>query len=280
MEVVLNSRASDVKKKSLTSARIARAHQIAEAINIRSCKTVFKGKLIFSDNDELFFERYKGEFVYIFKYGVVCTYNADPDERVNIIKEILPHCKNPLKTHLIEKIDVCLDKKEYKVTFDKVNFTSLRVDSLRLIMLHVSQSVALDRYAKISGEILRDTEKHTTHLEINGRLNMNGLKLKKYIGRVLNVKNKISDNLYIFDSPEVTWEDEALNKLDQDLKLTFDLKDRYRSIHDLIEIIKDNLELFKDITYHRESSRLEWIIIILILVEVVHMVLLKFFNLN
>jgi len=67
-----------------------------------------------------------------------------------------------------------------------------------------------------------------------------------------------------------------LNKLDQDLKKTFDLKDRSRSIQDQLGIIKENLELFKDIMFHRESSILEWVIIILILVEVVDMFILKF----
>ena len=99
--------------------------------------------------------------------------------------------------------------------------------------------------------------------------------MKRFIGKILNIKNKISENLYIFDSPEITWEDEQLNKLNTDLKQTFDLKDRYHLIHDRIEIIKENLELFKDIMDHRESSRLEWIIIILILVEVVDMFILK-----
>ncbi|WP_318309252.1 RMD1 family protein [Flagellimonas crocea] len=278
MKTSLDLIAPGIRKLDSSSGHFAYAHQIAEAISITSCRSKFKGRLIYSDNDELFFERYKGEFVHIFKYGVVCTYNANSEERVKVVKEVLPHCRNPLKTHLIEKIEVCTDKKENKVTFDKINLTMFRVDSIRLIMLYVSQSVALNRYAGITSEILTDTEKHTANLEKNGRLSISGAKLKRYIGRVLNVKNKISENLYIFDSPEATWEDENLNRLDQDLKITFDLKNRYRCIHHQIEIIKDNLELFKDMTYHRESSRLEWVIIILILVDVIDLLLTKFIN--
>jgi len=109
-------------------------------------------------------------------------------------------------------------------------------------------------------------------------LNISGIKLKKFIGKVLNIKNQISENLYIFDEPESTWENEQLNRLNLELKQTFDLKIRYRNIHEQLGIIKENLELFKDIWDHRESSRLEWVIIILILVEVLDLFVFRLWS--
>ncbi|MFT6929609.1 MAG: putative Rmd1/YagE family protein [Sediminicola sp.] len=126
-------------------------------------------------------------------------------------------------------------------------------------MLNTSQSVALDRYLEITEQLLEETNVHTKLLERKGKLNISGTNLKRFIGKVLNVKNEISENLYIFDSPDSTWENEDLNRLDMELKQTFDLKDRYRYISERIGIIKEDLELFKDIMEHRESSRLEWI---------------------
>jgi uncharacterized Rmd1/YagE family protein len=148
---------------------------------------------------------------------------------------------------------------------------------IRLVMLNLSQSVALDRYSEITEELLVETNKHTSYLEEKGKLDISGNSLKRFIGKILNIKNKISENLYIFDSPESTWENEQLNKINQDLKRTFDLQDRYRLIHDRIDIIKENLELFKDIMDHKESSKLEWIIIILIVIEVIDLFITKLF---
>jgi uncharacterized Rmd1/YagE family protein len=106
-------------------------------------------------------------------------------------------------------------------------------------------------------------------------LAISGKRLKQFIGHVLKIKNQISENLYIFDSPDIAWENEELNGLNLALKQTFDLKDRYRYIYERTAIIKEDLELFKDIMDHRESSKLEWIIIILILVEVADMFVVR-----
>ncbi|MGY3793417.1 RMD1 family protein [Aquimarina sp. 433] len=253
----------------------AYAVQIAEAISIRNCKKNFEAKLLFSDSDELFYELYSMQYIYVFKYGVICFYNlSDEDIKKNYL-EILEYSKNSISEEISESMDIIVDSNVNTVSFGNVSLQQFDVESIRLIMLNVAQSVALDKYANISEKILEDTRVHTSYLEENGRLDISGKKLKRYIGRVLNIKNKISENLYIFDSHDVSWEDETLNKLDQDLKRVFDVKDRYRSIHDQIEIIKENLELFKDIMFHRQSSTLEWIIIILIMVEVVDLFVQK-----
>ena len=67
---------------------------------------------------------------------------------------------------------------------------------------------------------------------------MSGIKLKRYIGRTLNLKNKISANLYILIRPNKPGKTETLNKLDVGLKNTFDLQSRFRTIQDGLQIVK------------------------------------------
>ena len=50
-----------------------------------------------------------------------------------------------------------------------------------------------------------------------------------------------------------------------------------RTIHEGLSIVRDNLEVFLGLLQHRNSSILEWIIIILILVEVLNLVIEKLF---
>lgn len=191
------------------------------------------------------------------------------------IRFITPFCKNFSEFKHSEEFEIVTEAKEIKFGFNKIEIISPNADVFRLIMLNVSQSVALDYYYELTNRLLVETNLQTQYLEKKGRLYISGKNLKKYIGRTLNLKSNIAENLYIFDSPAETWEDEDLNKIDIGLKKTFDLQVRFRHIQESLQIIKDNFELFKDIMQYRSSYVLEIIIIILILMEVVNLVIEK-----
>jgi uncharacterized Rmd1/YagE family protein len=145
-------------------------------------------------------------------------------------------------------------------------------------MLNVSQSVALDYYQEQTTRLMEETNLHTQMLEETGNLNISGINLKKYIGKTLLLKNRIAENMYIFDAPPETWEDENLNKIHNDLIRTFDLNERFRNIQESLSIVKDNYELFRDLLQYRTSFRLEWVIIILIMVEVINILIQRIFS--
>lgn len=270
------------------------SYQIADSIDIKAYRTAFKEGLYHYDADELFYrggdgERSRGRdgegeggtgetFVYVFKYGVVCFCNFTDDEVKEFLDRIVPYSKNLFELKLSEEFEVETNARENKFGYNKIEIVKPDIEVLRLIMLNVSQSVALDYYSEQTNLLLEETNYHTLSLERRGRLDISGTNLKKYIGKTLNLKNRIAENLYIFDSPPETWEDEDLNRMDLGLKRTFDLQERFRDIREGLEIIKENLELFKDLLQYRNSTFLEWIVIILVALEVLNLLIDKIFR--
>jgi required for meiotic nuclear division protein 1 len=251
------------------------SYQIAQSINIKAVKGNIKSLLLSSGSDELFFKLGDKQYLYVVQFGIISFFNVDPSGINELIKQISSFGKGTVSDLLNEDIEVFVLEDTLKVAFDSVTIPNFDEEMIRLIMLHTSQSVALDRYAEITEDLLEEASIHTNSLELKGKLHISKKNLKMLIGKIMNIKNGIYENLYIFDSPEVAWQDEQLAKLDNDLKNTFDLKNRYRNIQDRIAITKENLELFKDIWDHKESSALEWIIIILILVEIIDLFITK-----
>lgn len=254
------------------------AIQIAISLNIRKCKTLFKSyEIIFSDSDEIFIKTAGDKFLYIFQYGVLSFFNFQPEEINKIIRIIEPNAPLWGNHDLNETIKIKIEPGTQKVEFNSVTLDELNPEFIRLVMLNTSQSVALDKYLEITDGILEETRQYVKQLEENGSLKLSRKKLKMFIGKVLNVKNQIFENLYIFNAPDITWENESLNRLNIELKHIFDLKDRYQYIYERNSIIKEELDLFKDILDHNESSRLEIIIIALILVEVIDLFIVRLF---
>ena len=250
--------------------------QVADAIDLKQFKAAFTINIHYADTDELFYHAATHKYLYVFKYGIVCFLGYNETDMTAFLQMLQPYCRNFFDKRFSDEFEIETGSQAVNYGFNKIEIPGQDIEMLRLIMLNVSQSVALDYYNEQTNILLGDTNYHTQILERKGRIGLGGIKLKKYIGRTLNLKNKISANLYIFDSPEETWENESLNKLDLGLKKTFDLQSRFRTIQEGLHIVKENLDLFKDLLQYRNSVAMEWIIIILILVEVINLVLEKF----
>ena len=253
------------------------SYQIADTIDVKLFSSTFKEELYFSDPAELFFKTGPDRYVYVFKYGAVCFLNYDEAAITEVMEQIIPFCKNIFANKLTDEFLVETGTKELRVGFNKIEIPSATIDVMRLVMLNVSQSVAIDYYEEQTNKLLAETNHYTQELENKGRLGISGTKLKKYIARTLLLRNRIAENIYVFDSPPETWEDERLNKIDADLKRTFDLQIRVRIIGEGLNIIRDNLELFRTLMQYRNSNILEWIVIVLILVEVMDLIIQKLF---
>jgi uncharacterized Rmd1/YagE family protein len=251
------------------------SYQIAESIDLRAFRKAYPAEPAHEEPDELFYAVDEQRHLSVFQYGVVSMLDYDELRSAELLRFMEPYCRNLLEPRLSEEILVDTASTRFRLGYNTIELTHCDPEVLRIILLNVSQSVALDHYSQLTSALLEETYQHTQALERKGRLDMSGTRMIRYIGRTLNLKNRISENLYIFDSPDVTWENETLNRVDVGLKRTFDLQVRFRNIRDELEIVKENLDLFKDLVQHRKSLMLEWIVIALILVEVLNLLLEK-----
>ena len=246
------------------------SYQVADSIDLKNLKPGFNTETVYSDTDELFYNTGNNRYLSVFRYGVISFLNYDQNETASFLGFVEPFCRNRFPKPLSDELEVETGAREKKIGYNKIEIRDAEPRVLRMIMLTLAQSVALDFYSQQAIALLEDTNYHTQLLEKKGRLSITGNNLKKYIGKTLLLKNRISQHLYIFDSPPETWEDERLDKLHNDLKRNFDLTDRFRGVSESLGIVKENLELFRDILQYRTGVFLEWIIIALIAVEVIH----------
>ncbi len=246
------------------------AFQIAESIDIKKFRAAYDRKEHYQDSTEVYYAE-SSKYLYVLAYGVVAFEGYDADGMRQTLEFINPFCRNPLGGQLREEFVIHESPGGDRFGYNDADLTRVDPDVLRIVMLNVAQSVAMDYFTQQADVLLEETNKHTLRLERDGRTDISGKPLIRFIGKTLNVKNRLAASLYILDSPEETWEDEYLSKIDSALKRTFEIGARHKNIDLELQLVKDNLEVVKDLVYHRESKVLEWIIIALILVEVLNL---------
>ncbi len=255
------------------------AFQIAEVLNLKKFKQEYTSEPLLSNNSELFYQTQTGQYVYLLSYGVVVFADFNPLEQSSFIKFTKNYAENWVEEVFQDDFDVQINASVLTevIRHNSITVATLNDDAIRIMMLNIAQSVALDYYESLTYAILKNTRQMTDQLELHGKLHSSQKALLRFIGKTLNVKNSIIDNLYIFDSPDETWENEYLERIDKGLKKVFDLKMRYQDIDYKLKIVQETLTLFTELVQNRESTRLEWIIIVLILIEVFDLLLRKIF---
>lgn len=248
------------------------AVQIAESFNIKKFRADFRAEVFSGSTSEVFYVLPEHDrYVYLFDYGVVVFANYDAVAKSEFLNFIKPYAFNPIPSDLTEEYRIEADPVFTKtiVKNDWVMVPKIDADILRIVMLNTGQSVALEYYEKLTDELITSSKHYILELEQRGKLSISKTELLKYIGKVLNVKNSIIDNLYILDDPNLVWDNEDLNLLNKNLKANFDINPRFKDLDYRLQIVEDNLTLFTDVLNVKESARLEWIIIILIAFEII-----------
>jgi required for meiotic nuclear division protein 1 len=256
------------------------AFLVAHQLDIKGIKTFLDIKPLADTSSELFYRFAGDKYQYFFNFGVVVFTGYTEDEMKWAIKTIQPHQRNTLTNVLRDDHEI--DVQEGKpIVFDFAKLVLDKVDErvIRITMFNLAQSVALDHYHGVTENLLTEVKGFANQLEATGKLKISRKNMMRFLGRALNTQNEIAENIYIFDAPDQVWDDEYLDKLHQGLIKHFDLRVRFSEIEYTLRIIEDNLSVFREIINQRESSLLELIIIVLILVEVFDLLITKLLKL-
>jgi uncharacterized Rmd1/YagE family protein len=249
-------------------------YHLGDRLDLKELKNNLAYNIIYADPTELMYEVDNISYFGIFDYGSIVFFGVDNSVQTNIInsvRKILTLDSTELKR---ENFDVEIDPdSSYKVIFDRLIIKEISLDIAKIIMLNIAQSVALDYYIEQSNILLQQTYHFSLELEEKGKFSIKGKKLLKYLGRLLNLKNKITQNIYIFDSPNLTWNDEYLNVINTDLSRELDIKLRHSSLQESLNTVRENLEILKDINQHSHSNTLELIVIVLIAIEIINLII-------
>lgn len=156
---------------------------------------------------------------------------------------------------------------DFLVSNAKIVLKEYSLITLIIIAHVVSQSVALELYEKK----LSDYYERSRHLidSADTFSIFKRTKLSRFAKQLVLIRHDMLIDLYLLDKPNILWDNEAAEILYNKLANILELKDRFDIVEYKLNSIKDDIIMVMDLTNHNHSSLLEWIIIILILIEII-----------
>jgi len=253
------------------------AYHLGKRIKLKNIRDKFTFEIVKREHSFLLFKIDEQSLFYLKDYGSIVFINISKELINKIIVQILdtgisiadfPNENYQLK----ESID-----KKIHVGFNTITVPKFTLDIAHVVMLNLGQSVALDNYFEMSISLLESTKIYANELENYGRIKLTRKEVKKFIGKTMNLKNSIAENLFIFETSNLAWTDSNLAVIDSQLRDELEILNRHHGLQHNLNVISENLDFFKDILQHRHSSLLEWIIIILIVFEIIQVLYEKIF---
>lgn len=252
---------------SYCTANSYRIDDLARYLRSEGYEPKFYGDVIHIRKDS---DGDKGD-AFFFPYGCVIIWGLSEEEESLFLKEIKPYEDNSLVSYIQDDSTHYLIGNETKINEedDEIIISNDEDPLIKLSMSHaLSQSVKLNAFENAIERTIEKTRYLPEELASKGKISMSRRKLSQQLGELFAERNSINLHTDILDIPEFFWRRPRYEPyyiltteyLDIETRMDI-LNKRLDVIHELYNILSNELN-------HRHSSRLEWVIISLIVIEV------------
>ena len=133
----------------------------------------------------------------------------------------------------------------------------------------LAKSVVLARDEREVSSVFERIEPFARELADNGRTPGGRRAILQHIGHALLVQQRVSGPVAIAEKPDVLWDRPDLDRLYARLEDEYELKERADALNRKLAEIAETAKVLTDIIDTERSLRLEFIIVVLILFEIV-----------
>lgn len=212
------------------------------------------------------------EVVYLYYFGGVVFLNCSSDIIARFMA-VMPDYAETLKGQVQQPF-----QEEYRLEIDSERDPVIANDCavmsysnplyLDIICFVIAKSVALERIEERIDMVFDEVEGVIARLG-KGKIGISDDAMARLASSILSFKFASIAHIMVLDKPDITWDNPQADRFYTTMATLFELNQRYAEIKHKSETLLDMTGVFSDLSNARRSARLEWIIIILIAIEIV-----------
>ena len=209
-----------------------------------------------------------GGYAMLYRYGAAVFFDVPLAQQQNYLAELRPFIQHPYPQPETEDLYVTIDGKQPDGEVgETVILHDASVERLQTVAAVLSKSVALAQYETDIAQNFERIEPFAVQLERSGRGGRNMRLLLRHIGRALLNELKMVARVEVTDRPDLLWNHPELADLYRRLEDEFELQERAAILDRKIDLTSRTVGTVLDLLQKSRGMRVEWYIVILIVME-------------
>ena len=206
----------------------------------------------------------------LFRYGAVVMFNLQIVEEAAFLVSLKSVVDDPLENPEREEVELLVEPGDERVDATGViHLHQVTIERLLVVADVLAKSVTLafdeNRVARVFDRI----EPVARALQRRGRGRVVATQLLDHIGDVLITQHRMVGRVEVTEKPELLWDRPEQERLYLRLQEEYELPERDRALSRKLELISQTATTALGLLQARRSLRVEWYIVILIVVEII-----------
>lgn len=251
---------------------------VAKSFNFGPLKEFISGRYycgIF--RDVIHIRREPGD-IFVFSYGVLVVWGIPREHVDRLLAEIRPFEQEPFGERLSDEFTFSVDGSS-RVKDDHISLASEDVEEKLAISHGIAHSVKLEEFELTAEKAIAETAHIPINIASSGGSRLSRRKISMMRGTLYLVQSDITLRFSLLDTPEFFWEYPEVERFYEMMARYLDVKLRIEILNKKLDVIHELFSMLAAEQYHKHSSTLEWIIILLIAIEIIFFMVHDIFKL-
>lgn len=206
--------------------------------------------------------------VFFFPYGSIVCWGAPKDQAMLLLDLAKEYAHQKIEEIETDEFTY-IQGEPSKIVDDEISLPNFDTLTKLAVSHGIAQSVKLGTFEVALQRTFALTRQIPEDLATHGKIPLSRREIRRKMGELFIERNSINLHLDVLDTPEFFWDYPELESLYNMIANYLDLGNRVEVLNQRLDIVHELFEMLGNELNHQHSSRLEWIIICLIVIEVI-----------
>jgi len=206
----------------------------------------------------------------LFRYGVLVFFGLQSSEIISFLDNIRTLIVDRFAQPESDQVELVRSPAEAEgMEQGRIRVLNFSLQRLQIVADVMAKNVVLGHYEVRLAEHFDRIEPVAASFNRGLRAGPKGRELLQHIGDVLMIEGKMIGRVEVSEKPELIWDFPEHERLYLRLEDEYELSERHAAMERKLALISKTAETFLSITQAKHTLRVEWYIVILILIEIV-----------